>query len=357
VLPDITAYDTDDEEAARVADRVRAAHGPHVPWRAIAVLYRTNAQSARFEEALTRAGIPFRVRGDGRFLDRPEVASALDRLRASADQAPGRFFADHVADLEADAADASEEQREHVLALVRLAREYLDLESHSREAGAQAVSGFVAYLTAALRGDGPDTGGDAVELLTFHRAKGLEFHTVFVTGLERGLVPISHAERPADRAEERRLLYVALTRAVQHLHLSYARQRTLGLRTVRRAPSPWIAPIQAALEASAGPGEVTGPSEVVTRLADARAALAQTKSGNEPEPHAALLGALVDWRRNLARASGVPAYVIFHDRTLREVAAVRPDTRAALLEVPGIGPIKAERHGDAVLELVQRHAG
>ena len=70
-----------------------------------------------------------------------------------------------------------------------------------------------------------------------------------------------------------------------------------------------------------------------------------------------LLGALLEWHRNLARASGVPAYVIFHDSTLEAVARDRPSSRGDLLTIPGIGPVKVERHGDALLELVGRHPG
>ena len=263
--PTIRAFDTDEEEARGVATALSAARGAGEPWSSIAVLYRTNAQSVLFEEAFTRAGIPYRVRGDARFLERPEVRATLDGLRTSARNAPGTPFTHLVADvegeLEGDPSSGTEgdvgadsgtsrsgvpaERREHVEALARLAREYLTLEG---EPG--SVDGFLAYLTTALRGEAPAGGGDAVELLTFHRAKGLEFRAVFVTGLERGLVPIAHAEGPAARAEERRLLYVALTRAEHTLHLSYARQRTLGSRTVSRAPSPWIAPIEQVIEQS-----------------------------------------------------------------------------------------------------------
>ena len=209
--PDVTAYDDDTAEAEGVAARMRAAHAHDRPWSSMAVLYRINAQSAAFEEALTRAGVPFRVRGAGRFLERPEVKVALDGLRQAAKRAPGRPFADLLDELGAPPTDRliddrSEERREHVDALARLGREYLGAEG-----GPGSFDGFLAYLTAALRDDAGDVADDAVELLTFHRAKGLEFRTVFVTGLERGLVPISHAETPAERAEERRLLYVALT--------------------------------------------------------------------------------------------------------------------------------------------------
>jgi DNA helicase-2/ATP-dependent DNA helicase PcrA len=337
------------------------------------VLYRTNAQSAAFEAAFTAAGIPTRVRGDARFLERPEVRAAIDQLRAAATSSPGATFADHLGDLddpgsEHDAAD--EARREHAAAVARLGREYL-----AAEGGTGSIDGFLAWVTTALRGDPPAAGGDAVELLTFHRAKGLEFHTVFVTGLERGLVPISHADTPPERAEERRLLYVALTRAEQGLHLSWSRRRSLGTRVVGRAPSPWLAPIEASFAppgaaaqssrasnaASArGTRPVSGPAR--SGLAGARDRLARgtgprtRTTGDEAEPDRAVLDALVEWRRNLARASSVPAYVIFHDSTLRAVAAEQPTTRAALLEIPGIGPVKAERHGEAVLDLVRRHA-
>jgi DNA helicase II / ATP-dependent DNA helicase PcrA len=345
--PRVTAYDTDDLEAAGIAEAARRVHDNGVAWSQIGVLYRTNAQSVAFEEALTRAAIPFRVRGDARFLERPEVAAALERLKETARAAPGRGFTDQITDLEADAAEAPAHQREHVEALARLAREYTDIEG-----GTGSLDGFLAYLTIALRGDAPVSGGDAVELLTFHRAKGLEFHTVFVTGLERGLVPIARAETRDAREEERRLLYVALTRAEHSLHLTYAKERTLGSRTVRRARSPWLAPIESVLT----PKSATGPAEppARARIAAARSALAGARpvsDGAEPDP--ALLRELVDWRRNLARASGVPAYVIFHDSTLRALATERPENRESLLDVPGIGPVKAERHGDAVLALVR----
>jgi superfamily II DNA helicase RecQ len=70
-----------------------------------------------------------------------------------------------------------------------------------------------------------------------------------------------------------------------------------------------------------------------------------------------LLGALLEWRRNLARASGVPAYVIFHDTTLEAVARDRPRSRGDLLTIPGIGPVKLQRHGQALLEMVGQHPG
>ena len=171
---------------------------------------------------------------------------------------------------------------------------------------------------------------------------------MFVTGLERGLVPIAYADTPAERAEERRLLYVALSRAEQRLHCSWSRARTLGTRTVPRSPSVWVEPIAAAARSDGS----APPRPARDGLAAARRRL-----GDPSDSHAddALLGALQDWRRRLAQAAGVPAYVIFPDTTLRAVAATRPATRDALLALPGVGPVKLERHGSAVLELVRTH--
>src|SRR4029077_5422380 len=143
--------------------------------------------------------------------------------------------------------DVSEERRQHVDALGRLGRGYLPAEG-----GEGSVDGFLAFLHTSLRGDDDaGVGDDAVELLTFHRAKGLEFDTVFVTGLERGLVPISHAKTPEAMDEEQRLLYVALSRAERGLHLTWARERTVGGRMARRTRSTWIQRVEDVVQSRA----------------------------------------------------------------------------------------------------------
>ena len=356
--PTVTAYDTDDDEARGVARALGAAHRADVPWSRLAVLYRVNAQSALFEEAFSRAGVPFRVRGGGRFLERPEVKVVLDTLQESARKAPSRTFAEHLTDLTANTEEVSEERQEHIDAVVRLGREYLDAEGGpgvAPEWQAGSVDGFFAFLRTALRGDDANPAGDdVVELLTFHRAKGLEFDTVFVTGLERGFVPISHAKTSEALDEEQRLLYVALSRAERVLQLSWARQRTFGARVGNRTPSQWLARIERAIDGTGDDGTV----DVRERIADARAHVSKQKTSKRdvPEADAPLFTALVEWRRRLSRASGAPAYVVFHDTTLAAIASARPRTRGALLTVPGVGPIKAERYGDAVLALVGEHA-
>jgi DNA helicase-2/ATP-dependent DNA helicase PcrA len=254
--------------------------------------------------------------------------------------APGTAFVHQLSDLAEDATDLSDERREHVDALARLGHEYV-----TAEGGAGSLDGFLAYLNTALRGeDGPET-GESIELLTFHRAKGLEFDTVWVTGLEQGLVPISFADTPSQRAEERRLLYVACSRAERALHLSWAQERTIGVRVARRRPSPWVAVIHQAI--ADDPVANRPPVDPRAELAKARA---QLRATSRADP--AVVAALTDWRGNVARAHDITPSVICTDATLDELARARPSTRSALLAVPGIGPAEAERYGASILEVL-----
>jgi superfamily II DNA helicase RecQ len=141
------------------------------------------------------------------------------------------------------------------------------------------------------------------------------------------------------------------------LALSWARQRTFGGRVANRTPSTWLSRVERAI-AGADPDAPDIDVDVRERIADARAHVSKQKSSKRevPEADAPLFAALVEWRRKLSRASGAPAYVVFHDTTLAAIASARPRTRVALLTVPGVGPVKAERYGDAVLSLVGEHA-
>ena len=287
---EIHAFDDDSGEAAAVADACWREFTGGVPWHRMAVLFRTNAQSSLFEAALTRRGVPFRLTGAQRFASRPSVRILLDRLREADRAIPGRPFSQHLSDLAADvdeepgvedpaastAANAEaaartessasdDDLRTHRDALLRFGRQYLTAES-----GPGSVAGFVSWLDLATRGESSDERG--VDLVTFHRAKGLDWQVVFVTGLERGLVPISWATTPTARAEERRLLHVALGRAEDWVHCSWARERTAYGRRVTRQPTPWLAE----LERAAGSTRVE-PADPKARLGQALATLQSVK--------------------------------------------------------------------------------
>ncbi|MDQ6798447.1 MAG: HRDC domain-containing protein, partial [Actinomycetota bacterium] len=170
----------------------------------------------------------------------------------------------------------------------------------------------------------------------------------------------------------RRLLYVAITRAQRELHCSWAERRRFGAHTMARTPSPWLAAVEAVVESLAeapalGPG---GGTEWRDHLDRTRASVrsldggrpagarAQSSGGVEVGERAdpAMLAALRSWRAGAARAAGVPAFVVLHDATLAVVAEARPGDRVALLALPGVGPVKAERYGDALLAVVAEGA-
>jgi DNA helicase-2/ATP-dependent DNA helicase PcrA len=299
-----------------------------------------------FEEALQAAAIPYRLRGATSFLDQPGVREAMVDLRRRPAGAP---LSAAVPDLDAAAAEAGPERGADLLVLAAQAREFLAIDPTG------PVGGFVAWLGARLAREEPRQGGQAVELATFHAAKGLEWPVVYVVGLEQGLLPIGHATTPEARAEERRLLYVAVTRAERELHCSWAERRTFGARTMPRSPSPWLAGIEDAVAGFAVPA---GPGDGWKGcVADGRARLRSGQGGRRAEragEHAdpAVLQALRSWRATTARLTGVPAFVVFHDTTLAAVAEARPHDQSSLLALPGMGPVKAERYGDALLAVV-----
>lgn len=368
--PTITVYKSEADEAEGVAAALRTAHRPGRAWRQLAVLARTNAQLLAFRQACGRRGIPCRLAA-GSILDRPAVRRALASLgKEGSCEVLGRF----VVDLEQAVADASalpigdeedgsaagnEEDdlagnAEAVLELAALAssgREYTLLDPRG------TVNGFLAWLRGSWR-DQDGGGADAVEMTTFHRAKGLQWQVIFVTGLEDGLVPIgSSSERSADaEAEERRLLYVALTRAEDELHCSWAAARRFGARSVRREPSPYLRAIEAVSGAAAG-GQRRG-APLVERVAALRARASASASGppgaaaSAPDP---LMTALREWRSATARGARVPAYVVFPDKTLEAIVAARPRTLRQLLGVPGIGPSRSALYGEKLLALVADH--
>jgi DNA helicase-2/ATP-dependent DNA helicase PcrA len=191
---------------------------------------------------------------------------------------------------------------------------------------ADPVGDLAAFVAELARRFSAEHSGRGVNLLTYHRAKGLEFDAVFLPRLVDGELPFRSGRAKADPEEERRLLYVGITRARRYLFLTWP---TDG----RARPSPFLDELELAPMVPPRRSSTPGPSVTVGR-------------------GGALFGRLKEWRRKRAQADGVPAYVVFHDRTLAEIAERKPRDWADLAAVAGVGPAKLEQYADEVLALV-----
>jgi DNA helicase-2/ATP-dependent DNA helicase PcrA len=357
-------------EADAVAARCAQLIADGTPASEIAVLYRVNAQSAAYEAALTDAGVPYLVRGGERFFERPEVREALLLLRgagrAADDDAPAG-----LADLTADVlragmswspdappagAGATRERWESLAALHRLAA---DLATAVPGAGLPELVAELEERAAAAHA--PTV--DGVTLASLHAAKGLEWDAVFLVGLVDGTLPLVHADTPEQVEEERRLLYVGVTRAREHLSLSWALSRSPGGRGSRR-PSRFLDGLHAASSsrpatepraARASRRDRSAPvtcricGATLTGAVDRKLGRCADCPAHRDEQ---LFEALRDWRAERAKGLGQPAYCVFTDATLTAIAEQRPSDVAALVRIPGIGQAKLDKYGDEVLELV-----
>ena len=242
--PVVTRYPDEEAEAAGVAAAAAGLITQRVPPNEIAVLVRINAHMERFERALADAKVPYVVRGAERFYDRPEVRQALVLIRGAAradgagtdaSGAPGELPAAvrHVlasaglTSVPPAARGAVRERWESLAAIAGLAD---DLAAARPTA---TLAEFAAELS-----EREDTGhapvAAAVTLATMHAAKGLEWDAVLIPGLVEGIMPIVHARTAEAIEEERRLLYVAVTRARARLVLSWAPARTPGAEASRQ---------------------------------------------------------------------------------------------------------------------------
>jgi DNA helicase-2/ATP-dependent DNA helicase PcrA len=228
--------------------------------------------------------------------------------------------------------------------LVRMGQDYLRLDPNGQ------ADSFVAWLRATVQreGDPAGTARDAVDVATFHAAKGLEWAIVHLAGVEDGFVPIAHARTAAARAEEVRLLYVAMTRAQRELRITWAERRTFNGRTVERRRSPLLDPlVSAAAERARTPAEpiTDDAAEWPEELARQREVL-RDLAPREP----AELSALRTWRESAARGARIEPEAVLPDHVLARIAAVRPVDVEQLGAIRGVGPILATRFGAAILD-------
>lgn len=343
-LPRMRGCADEAAEARAVAAEARVLHAPGHRWDEQAVLVRTNGQMAAFQTAFARARIPFRVHGDEPLAWRDDIRAALRSVADGDGDALARAKGDLV-DMAIEARFTRGERDDATLALeslVRLSRELLAMEP------AATIGDLRAWLATAMGLDGPGPEGDAVQLATFHAAKGLEWPVVHLAGLERGLVPIAHARTPEAQAEERRLLYVAITRARDVLRMTWAAEREVLGQPVERTCSPFVAALEPAL----------ADLIALTRV-DPAAGLARARSeltAPERTELQQLRDALRTWRAEVARAADVPPAVVLSDRVLADVARARPSDEAALAAVRGVGPSTLAAHGPALLRIVAVHA-
>jgi DNA helicase-2/ATP-dependent DNA helicase PcrA len=304
--PVVRAFPTAEAEQAFVLEQMRALHAAGVPYEGIAVLCRTNARLADFEEPFHEAKIPFQ---GAALLGREAARQLLKRLRqlkaTPVVAAAVRGYAQDAGWVERPPEKLGERElvRQADLGrLVKLAAEFDD--------GVRTTLDFIAELEKRFRSTGPERQG--VHLLTLHGAKGLEFDAVFIPRVEERELPIRQAKKPHEIAEERRLFYVGMTRAKRQLAITWSGK----------------------------------PSRFLGELG------VETKTPRPAEPNDPVYAALKRWRLQRATADDLPAYVVFHNSTLAEIAGRRPRDLSELGTVPGVGPTKLERYGPEVLAVL-----
>ncbi|MHB9853480.1 ATP-dependent DNA helicase UvrD2 [Streptomyces krungchingensis] len=382
--PVYAEYTDEPAEAEGAARRIRDLVASGVPAGEIAILFRTNSQSEIYEQALADAGVPYQLRGAERFFDRPEVRKAGAALRAAARFGGNDALLDDTVDLPSQVravlsgegwtsrppagSGAVRERWESLAALVNLAQDFAAAKP------AATLGDLVAELDERASAQHAPT-VQGVTLASLHSAKGLEWDVVFLVGVAEGMMPITYAKTDEQIEEERRLLYVGVTRAREHLFVSWALSRSPGGRASRR-PSRFLDGLRPGSVRTAGRtgfggaggvergvGSSGGPAVRRTGRTPARCRVCGrtlTDAGEmklmrcedcPSDMDEGLYERLREWRAVQAERSGQPAFCVFTDKTLMAIAETVPEDEGELARIPGVGVRKLNRFGADVLAI------
>lgn len=349
-IPVIRSFDDEKAEAQAVARLARRAHQPGTKWEDIAVLARTNAQLVPVQAAFRELGIPVFISGESNYLAQSETRDLITRLERGVVSSNGVYL---LAWLEETVDQISKNHmkdsaaQESLNLLLELSREFL---STSPGSDSKALA---LWLKTEAQSSAEINNGNAVTLTTFHKSKGLEWRSIFLIGIEDGLIPIARAESHAALEEERRLLYVAITRAKREITITWARRRNYNGRYLKREPSPYLDYLQETIHQLSG--QITSSERAISAINGVRRNLqnSEVAKRNFTERQEALLANLRIWRGTKSTELGVPAHLIIHDQALEVIALEEPKTLEALSRIAGIGSIKASRFGKDLLTLTQ----
>jgi DNA helicase-2/ATP-dependent DNA helicase PcrA len=369
--PTYREYADEVAEADAVARAISRLQDSGTALRDVAVLFRTNAQSENFEQALAERKLPAVLKGAERFFERAEIRQAAMLLRG---QAKAGDTSDDLAETvrgilggagwtqdPPEGKGAVRDRWESLSALVTMTSDF---------AAAHPEAGIVDLMAELDRRASIQHApiAEGVTLATLHTAKGLEWGCVFIVGAHEGTLPISYAQTPAQIEEERRLFYVGVTRAKDQLSISWSTSRSPGGRG-QRGPTRFLDPI----------GVRT--SRTTEREPSSRSGARRASRSDKPIPKCRVCGrglldpgarklgrcedcpstidqvlydALIAWRTEQAESERMPAFVILTDATLTAIAETRPTDEQSLRRIPGIGHTKLTKYGEQLLVLCTR---
>ena len=362
-------YLDEKSEALEIANHIAELINSGVDAREIAVLLRINSMSNEFESVFDAMNIPYTMRGITKFFERPEVKQVLLDLRV------GSYISSDITMLAAvkkiaelhgwseqpkHSSETARSRWESLSALVNVA---VDLAAQNAGATLEDYFAEIAHRT----NENHDPQAAAVTITTIHTAKGLEWEYVFVPSVVEGILPFDPVRSPGTIEEERRLFYVALTRAKKSVEISTAKTR-LGY---NNAPSRFLSSITTTSEAFVAPqklASVSMPAEKpefkvvkcrfcslgVTETREVKLQKCKKCEKNNPkvEFSDSIKAGLNSWREDLAKQVGNLPWLVLSDLDVEALAEFQPTTIQELSEMNAISESKIEAAGEELLMII-----